>query len=278
MELIETVRGVDPAVSYQGMRISVTFPRGGTYLGRPLVSADVAAGLHGAPPFDRQPLLRVGRSESGQWTDPEPLLWLDKRNEPHVLQIPNVGPAHTSQPFGDYDQVSLEPGTAMVLRMQEGPGAVELIEVSDAGDTVWHRRLQFEPRKLTPGMIEEVAQGMVGTLDGEFGMSGRDVHDAFMEGLYRPEYLPAVDGSPVLTASGEVWLRGFEVSDRDTLRTYYVLRRGDMEDEPRRVLLPEWLRVDDATGTHVWGVWRDSMDRPHVVGRRLVALGEAGER
>lgn len=277
-ELIETVRGVDPAVSYQGMRISVTFPRGGTYLGRPLVSADVAAGLHGAPPFDRQPLLRVGRSESGQWTDPEPLLWLDKRNEPHVLQIPNVGPAHTSQPFGDYDQVSLEPGTAMVLRMQEGPGAVELIEVSDAGDTVWHRRLQFEPRKLTPGMIEEVAQGMVGTLDGEFGMSGRDVHDAFMEGLYRPEYLPAVDGSPVLTASGEVWLRGFEVSDRDTLRTYYVLRRGDMEDEPRRVLLPEWLRVDDATGTHVWGVWRDSMDRPHVVGRRLVALGEAGER
>lgn len=90
--------------------------------------------------------------------------------------------------------------------------------------------------------------------------------------------LPAVDGSPVLTASGEVWLRGFEVSDRDTLRTYYVLRRGDMEDEPRLVLLPEWLRVDDATGTHVWGVWRDSMDRPHVVGRRLVALGEAGER
>ena len=127
-------------------------------------------------------------------------------------------------------------------------------------------------------MIGEVAQGMVGTLDGEFGMSARDVHDAFMEGFYRPEYLPAVDGSPVLTASGEVWLRAFEVSDQDTLRTYYVLRRGDMEDEPRRVLLPEWLRVHDATGTHVWGVWRDSMDRPHVVGRRLVALGEAGER
>ena len=276
-ELIETVRGLDPAVSYQGMGLSVTFPRDGTYLGRPLVPADVEVGTDGSPPFLRQPLLRVRRSEGGRWSDPEPLLWLDMRNSTHVLQVPNIGPAYTSQPFGDWDRVSLKPGTAMVMRMKEAPGAVELIEVSDAGDTVWHRRLQFEPRKLPPRMIEEAAQGVVGGLEGRFGMSSRDVHDAFMEGLYRPEHLPAVDGSPVLAASGEVWLKSFEVSDTDTLQAYYVLRRGDMEAAPRRVLVPEWLRVHDATGTHVWGVWRDSMDRPHVVGRRLVALSEAGE-
>lgn len=277
-ELIETVRGLDPAVSYQGMGLSATFPRNGIFIVRPLVHADVEVGTDGVPPFLRQPLLRVRRSAGGQWSDPEPLLWLDMRNHIHVLQVPNIGPAYTSQPFGDYDHVRLEPGKAMVLRMKEAPGAVELIEVRDAGDTVWHRRLQFEPRKLTPRMSEEAAQGVVSALDGQFGMSSRDIHDAFMEGLYRPEYLPPVAGSPVLTASGEVWLRSYEVSDGDTLQTYYVLRRGDMEDEPRRVLVPEWLRVHDATETHVWGVWRDSMDRPHVVGRRLVALGEVGER
>lgn len=32
----------------------------------------------------------------------------------------------------------------------------------------------------------------------------------------------------------------------------------------------EWLNVMDATETHVWGVWTDSLDVPHVVGRRLV--------
>ena len=57
---------------------------------------------------------------------------------------------------------------------------------------------------------------------------------------------------------------------RDTLRAYYVVRRGGADEPPRRVLLPESLMVHDATDTHVWGIWRDSMDRPHVVGRRLV--------
>lgn len=277
-ELIGSVRGPDLAVSYHGMRLSVTLPRDGTYLGRPFVSSAVETGEDGAPPFVRQPLLRVRRAEGGQWSDPEPLLWLDMRNRSHVLQIPNIGPGYTVQPFGDHDRMRLEPGAAMAMRMKEAPGAVELIEVDDAGDTVWHRRLQFEPRELPPRMIEEAAEGVVSAWDGQFGMSDRDVYDAYMEGLHRPRYLPAVDGSPVLTTSGEVWLRSFEVSDTDTLGTYYAVRRGDMEDEPRRVLLPEWLRVNDATDTHVWGIWRDSMDRPHVVGRRLVALGEAGER
>ncbi len=95
-----------------------------------------------------------------------------------------------------------------------------------------------------------------------------EVRTAYDAALYRPEHLPAVTGPPVLTTSGEVWLRTAELSD--TLRVHYVVRRGNVEDEPRRVLLPEWLRVSDATETHVWGIWWDSMDRPHVVGRRLL--------
>ena len=55
---------------------------------------------------------------------------------------------------------------------------------------------------------------------------------------------------------------------------HYAVRRGDMDEPPRRVLLPEWLRVHDATATHVWGIRRDPMDMQHVVGRRLVELEE----
>lgn len=41
----------------------------------------------------------------------------------------------------------------------------------------------------------------------------------------------------------------------------------------RRVLLPEWLEIEDATDTHVWGVRRDDLDLPRVTGRRLVRAG-----
>lgn len=51
---------------------------------------------------------------------------------------------------------------------------------------------------------------------------------------------------------------------------YYAVPRGDRTGLPRRVLVPEWLWVTDATETHVWGVQRDSLGRPLIIGRRLV--------
>lgn len=86
--------------------------------------------------------------------------------------------------------------------------------------------------------------------------------------MHRPEFVPPVEGPPILASSGEVWLRSTERAD--TLRAYYVVRRGDVGGDPRRVLLPERLWLNDATRTHVWGVVLDSLERPQVVGRRLV--------
>lgn len=160
-------------------------------------------------------------------------------------------------------------GAAVLLRTGGAPGAVELIEVDGAGDTVWHRKLHFEPLKLTPRMVKEEVERIVDIMAPLHPqMSRPEVRDMFTEELHVPEHLPAAEGPPVLAASGEVWLRTFEVSD--TLRTHYVVRRGEADGKPRRVLLPEWLWVADATETHVWGVWWDSMDRPHVVGRKLI--------
>ena len=99
------------------------------------------------------------------------------------------------------------------------------------------------------------------------GISPRALRQAWEEGLYRPEYLPAAKGI-VLTASGQVWLKTFERSD--TLAVYYAIRRGDMTGQPRRILLPESISLHDATETHVWGIWKDPLGVPHVVGRRLV--------
>ena len=96
------------------------------------------------------------------------------------------------------------------------------------------------------------------------------VRDRIEEALLVPgEYLPAV--RRLFTASsGQVWLLSYETSG-DTLGVWYSVERGDTVTPPRRVLLPEWFLVLDATDTHVWGVWRDELDINYVVGRRLVS-------
>ncbi len=274
-ELEGSVGAPGTSIGYQGFGVRLSWPRNGVHLGVPRLLLDYEMGLMGDDPVYSQPLLRVRALGDGQWGEPEPLLWLDVGDRVLVLEGGNGHRSFTMQPFGDADQVRFEPGTAVVMRTKGTPGVVELIEVDSDGDTAWHRRLQFEPHRLTAQMVAETLNEFVEAAADYYvtaaSVSRRQLRDMYSEALYSPEYLPAADRlPPVLAASGEVWIRTHEVVD--TLRTYYVVRRGDMNQEPRRVLLPHWLRVSDATDTHVWGTWRDSMDVPHVVGRRLVAL------
>ncbi len=268
-ELVETVLGPTASVDYQGFQISVAWPQDDVHLGVPLVPTHIETGkghpgLATGSSMTTQPLLRVRRSSDGRWQEPEPLLQLDYRNQSYAMErpeLPGGGWRYGAEPFGDADQIKFEPGKAVVLRRNGSPGEVELLEVNGQGDAIWHRRLQFEPKLLTPELIDE-------WLD----QQTRELRRRYDETIYKPEYLPAVERF-YLTASGEeVWLRTHEVSD--TLRTHYVVARGDGDTVPRRVLLPAGMRIYDATATHVWGMWWDSMDVPYVVGRRLVPLGD----
>ena len=161
-----------------------------------------------------------------------------------------------------------EPGAAVVMRPKGNPGTVELIEVDASGDTVWHRRVELAPRRLTSAMVDEVAERFLAQQASPSTPPAR-LRRSYYDGLYQPEYVPPAEGPPVLTASREVWIRTPELLD--TLRVYYAVRRGDSTGLPRRVLVPESLWVTDATETHVWGVQWDSLGMPHIIGRRLVS-------
>lgn len=123
-------------------------------------------------------------------------------------------------------------------------------------------------------MVEEAIDQLVGTYvrRAEEGVAGdrtrQTARDNIEASLYLPgEYLPPV--KRLFTASsGQVWLLSHETLD--TLNVWYSIERGDTVTPPRRVLLPEWFLVHDATDTHVWGVWKDELDINYVVGRRLV--------
>ena len=271
-ELEGTTVGPGATASYQGLAVDLHWPEEGSYLGTPFVPNALEAGWYGLAPVTRRPLVRVRKLGDGRWSDPEPLLWLDISNR--MLDIPVPGdpetivPIITSQPFPDPDYVRFgSVGTAVVLRLKGNPpGTVELIEVDASGDTTWHRRVELGvPIRLTSAMVEEAVESFLAA-------RGRDtpawLRQGYYDGVYRPEYVPPASGPPVLTASHEVWIRTPEL--QDSLRVYYAVPRGEQTGLPRRVLVPEWLWVTDATETHVWGIRWDSLDRAIVIGRRLV--------
>ena len=271
-ELVGTTPGPPATLNYQGRSVDLHWPDAGSYLGSlPITTSSTPTG-EPVLPDPRTPVLSVRDLGNGEWSDPEPLLWLDIGNLTHVISISERvldRQIVTAQPFGDPDHVRFEPGAAVVMRPKGDPGTVELIEVDASGDTVWHRRVELAPRRLTSAMVDEVAETWLAQ------RASRDIpparlRESYYDGLYRPEYVPPAEAPPVLTASGEVWIRTPEVVD--TLRVYYTVPRGDRTGLLRRVLLPESMWLTDATETHVWGAQWDAVGRPHVIGRRLVPL------
>ena len=66
----------------------------------------------------------------------------------------------------------------------------------------------------------------------------------------------------------------YAIEQNDAGVVYLHLMKAGLEvtltGRPRRVLLPESISLHDATDTHVWGIRKDPLGVPHVVGRRLV--------
>ena len=271
-ELVGTEFGLTTSLTYQDVRLGLQAPTGdGGYLAIPLFAASRQAGLRGGPPIQREPLLRVRRTESGQWLPPEPIFWQNIRNRLHVVPVEDLdGHSFGGQHFGDQDLTAFAHGKILVMQRAGGPpGSLDLLELNAAGDTLWERQLQFKPLKLTREWIQVVMDIRKGPEFQVPGISdaGRSRYlQALEETLYKPEYLPAAQRF-FLAASDEVWLQTFEKSD--TLRVYYTIPRGDMSGEPRRVLLPESFHASDATATHVWGTRDDPLGVPYAVGRRL---------
>ena len=270
-KLLRTVPSPPTLVSYQGFRIRAdALLADGSFLGIADIPTTVRMGIWGDDPMHDLPLLRV-RGSDVNWSS-EPVLWVNARNGTLAVQtgdVPEEGYAFLAQPYGDADLKVFDPGAGTILVARRagddlGPGETELLEVSAGGDTLWRHRLAVQPMRLSQAVLE----ARIAELE-KRGRAGLR-RDAIVEALHAPEYLPAFSYWP-LSPTRHVWLRTHE--QVDTLTVWYSVERGDDGSPPRRVLLPEWFQVMDATETHVWGVWKDEMDVNYVVGRRLVAAG-----
>ena len=281
--LLETVPNPPNSIGYQGFPIRVhALTRDGSFLGRPSMGRSLELGLFGNDPVDSVPVFSIRESAAGWVRDV--VYWSDIRNATFALYY-GRWLTFPGQPFRVADQYQLDPGAGTVLVSQVtsehlGAGEAELFELSavadgarSVGDTVWSRRLTFEPIRLTAAMVEDAIDQMMDGLVPPEDESGNTVEvrqsarGNIEESIHVPEHLPAV--KVLFTASsGQIWLLSHETVD--TMNVWYSVERGDDESPPRRVLLPDWFVLQDATDTHVWGVWRDELDINYVVGRRLV--------
>ena len=179
-----------------------------------------------------------------------------------------------TQPFTDSDLGYLDGdgGIVGIVRRSGAPGLVAITEITARADTVWRRSLALPPVALRATQVEEAVRDLAGGAASSAQRMGRPISEATArrlaeEAVYVPEYLPAVAEARA-TASGELWLRSPEESG--ARRVWYAMRRHDDAAEPRRVLLPDWFQLLDATDTHVWGLRLDAESGVRVVGRRLV--------
>lgn len=181
-----------------------------------------------------------------------------------------------TQPFTDSDLSYFDGDRESVgiVRRNGAPGQVVVTEITARGDTVWRRSLALPPVPIRAEQVEEAVRDLASRAVSSAQRLGRPISEGTArrlatEALYVPEHLPAVAVARA-TNSDELWLRSHEVSD--TLSIWYALHRRDDAAEPRRVLLPEWFQLLDATRTHVWGLRSESENRSRVVGRRLVPM------
>ena len=276
----QTIASPPGSVSYQGFQVdAVARFADGSFLGRPGIPASARVGMLGGDPIATEPLLLIADSGDG-WSH-KPLVWRNVRNATAWFKLGDAGQVFGAQTFSDADRYRADPAVGTVVIARSGgddiqPGEAELLEVAAAGDTVWRRRLRFDPIPLAGPVLDEAIEGLAGlvesVLESAPGVLGRQSHrDVVEEALYVPEHVPAVRGFFPTSFSGHVWIESHERVD--TMRVWYSVERGDSETPPRRVLLPESFRARDATETHVWGVWTDELGVQHVVGRRLAAPG-----
>ena len=281
--LLETVPNPPTSLGYQGFPRKIdALTEDGSFLGRTNMGPTMELGLLGDDPIDSLPVFSVREATEGWVRDA--VYWRDIRRNTNFALRYGRWLTFPGQPFPVADDYRLDPGAGTVLVSRFagkhlGAGEAELIELSavadgvrSVGDTVWRRRLAFEPIRLTPARVEaaidRILERNVHVDEGEDTVAVRESARGNIErSIHVPEYLPAI--KRLFTASsGQVWLLSHETVD--SLNVWYSVERGDDQLPPRRVLLPDWFVLLDATDTHVWGVWRDELDINYVVGRRLV--------
>ena len=164
--------------------------------------------------------------------------------------------------LSDDDLITFTPdgsGAVQVKRRSwEGSGSaeVEVARIGVLGDTLFRRRIGYEPRRVPEGFfVDEISAILDRPNVVDRGAHARALREFYEQRRYFPPVTTVRVGS-----DGTTWLAG---PDEDGVREWLVLDASGASIG--RVRLPTTSRVSAANRTEAWVVERDALDIPYVV-------------
>lgn len=242
----------------------------GSFVVTPVVPSGIIVGSSGDDPVDVIPGLRISR-KGASWTL-DTLALISYRNWLVPFKLAgDPTPVRLSQEWVVPDSFRPDaPGGSVVLgRTQElPPGALELMEISMTGDTVWTRQIRLPPVPIEDYEVDSVVNQAASVFASWSGDSVPSpiLRQRVRSALIVPEAWPVTYGIRPMP-NGEIW---FRPARSPTPGTWYAVRRGETDGPIRRISLPESFNPRDVTDTHVWGTRTDELGVQYVVGRRWV--------
>lgn len=225
--------------------------------------------MDGEVPEDEDPAVPVLRAsqDDGAWGI-DTLGLLSFRDVFATLEHPEYGEIRAPQPWVRADHFQMDPwnGSVVISRsLRTHPGALQLLDISLDGDTLWHRQVQPPRIPVTADDIEAAVEEQALFLGLDSGSVPFMLRRAIRNSFIVPSHWPATYEIRLMS-NGEIW---FQPAGHENPGMWYAVRKG--QDGPiRSVVLPERFRPLDVNATHVWGIRRDELDVQYVAGLRMV--------
>ncbi|WP_419163213.1 hypothetical protein [Candidatus Palauibacter sp.] len=169
---------------------------------------------------------------------------------------------YAAHPLSDDDLITFTPdgsGAVQVKRKSsEGSGSAEfeVVRIGVLGDTLFRRRIGYEPRRVPEGFYtDEISRSLDGPRVVDRGAHASALREFYEQRRYFPPVTTVRVGS-----DGTTWLAGL---DEDGVREWLVLDASGASIG--RFRLPTTSRVSAANRIEAWVVEKDALDIPYVV-------------
>ena len=166
---------------------------------------------------------------------------------------------------GDTWQFTPDGSGAVIVQRRSwtgaGPAEYGVTRVTSEGDTLFHRRMAYEPLPVPNGYYDRDIEE---SLNLPIVADRREFAGALREFLERVRYFPPVTNVQV-GSDDTIWIAG---PDEGGERTWLVL--DPTGATIGRFRLPAASRVSDANRTEAWVVEKDALDIPYVARYEIV--------
>ena len=167
------------------------------------------------------------------------------------------------QPFSPWLKtfdMTADGASLAIAREPDAAGTFTVSRVSHRGDTLFHRRYTYPPRRVAPAHRDSLLDHFAATM---FQRAGARARAEAEKHVSIPDHQPPVTGV-LADRAGRTWLRREDLRSRQ--RWLILDARGEIEG---LVEMDTRIELEFVSGDVVWGIVEDELEVPYIVRYRL---------